>query len=332
MQPDSIRRPAAEIVEIIKQHDNIVVAAHGSPDGDAIGATGAMAFLARKLGKTVAVYNATGIPEYLDWVPLPGPVYAKPALLPFKPGLIIVLDCGDVWRMGKELNAVFPNYPSINIDHHLGNPLFASLANWVDPSMAATGQMVAYIADAAEIPLEGELAECIYLSLVTDTGSFTHGNTTAAVFSLASRLVAGGLNASFIRERLDNQWSLAKTRLWGCLMQQLTLEADGAVALCSVTLEAITTFGAAREDLEGFVEQMRRIKGVRVALLIRQDPGNHCKLSLRSSGNDDVRSVAARFGGGGHLNAAGATVDLDMPTAIQQALAAIREVTLEKLQ
>lgn len=330
MQLDSIKQPAAEIVAILKQYDNIVVAAHGSPDGDAIGATGAMAFLARKLGKTVAVYNATGIPEYLDWVPLPGRMYTKPALLPFKPGLIIILDCGDIWRMGKELNAVFQSYPSINIDHHLGNPLFASLANWVDPSMAATGQMVAYIAEAAGIPLEGELAECIYLSLVTDTGSFTHGNTSAEVFSLAARLVAGGLNASFIRERLDNQWSLAKTRLWGNLMQQLTLEADGAVALCCVTLETITRYGAVREDLEGFSEQMRRIKGVRVALLIRQDPGNRCKLSLRSSGNDNVRSVAARFGGGGHLNAAGATVDLDMSTTIQQALAAIQEITLKE--
>ena len=70
-----------------------------------------------------------------------------------------MLDCGDAWRMGKELLAVFPEYPSVNIDHHLGNPMFASLENWVDPGMAATGQMVAAVADAAGVPLTGELAQ-----------------------------------------------------------------------------------------------------------------------------------------------------------------------------
>ena len=88
-------------------------------DGDAIGATGAMAHLARALGKRFAIYNATGVPDYLQWVPLPGDVITTPGDLPFKPGLVVVLDCGDLWRIGRELSAVFANYPSINIDHHL---------------------------------------------------------------------------------------------------------------------------------------------------------------------------------------------------------------------
>ena len=318
---------AAEMASILQRHDNLVIAAHGSPDGDAIGATGAMAHLARALGKRFAIYNATGVPDYLQWVPLPGDVITTPGDLPFKPGLVVVLDCGDLWRIGRELSAVFANYPSINIDHHLSNPNFASLANWVDPGMAATGQMVAAVADAAGVPLEGDLAACVYLSLVSDTGSFTHGNTSAAVFRLAARLVEAGLNAPAIRERLDNQWSLAKSRLWGRLLQTLTLEHDGKTALCSVTLAEIKAGGAVREDLEGFAEQMRRIKGVRVAALVREDAADRCKLSLRSAGRDDVRAVAARFGGGGHLNAAGATIDMPMSGVVRQTLDAIREVT-----
>lgn len=333
MQHTDQLSPAQTMLAIIREHDNIVVAAHGSPDGDAIGATGAMAYLLKQLGKHVALYNATGIPEYLEWVPLPGRVHTKPSQLPFRPGLIVALDCGDVWRLGRELNAVFADYPSICIDHHLSNPLFASLGNWVDPSMAATGQMVAAVADAAKIPLTGELAQCIYLSLVSDTGSFTHGNTSAAVFELAARLVAGGLDAAAIREKLDNQWSLAKIRLWGKLMQELHIECDGEVALCSVTLDEIASFGAVREDLEGFAEQMRRIKGVRVAVLIRQDPGNRCKLSMRSSGKDDVRTVAAQFGGGGHLNAAGATIDNgNMQEVVRQTLEAVRAISLKPVE
>ena len=156
MQTAHIIQPAEEMAAIIQQFDNIVIVAHGSPDGDAIGATGAMGSLVKALGKRFVLYNATGIPDYLEWVPLPGKLVTKPSAIPFKPGLIIVLDCGDAWRMGKELLAVFPEYPSVNIDHHLGNPMFASLGNWVDPGMAATGQMVAAVADAAGVPLTGE--------------------------------------------------------------------------------------------------------------------------------------------------------------------------------
>lgn len=318
---------AAEMASIIQRHDKILVVAHGSPDGDAIGATGAMAHMVKALGKRFAVYNATGVPEYLTWAPLPGKVYSSVSALPFKPGLIIVLDCGDTWRIGHDLAAVFSDYPSINIDHHLGNPHFASLGNWVDPDMAATGQMVARIADEAGVPLIGDLAVCVYLSLVSDTGSFTHGNTSAAVFSLAARLVAEGLDASAVREKLDNQWSLAKTHLWGHLLQELALEENGQVGICSVSTAEITARGAMREDLEGFAEQMRRIKGVRVAVLLREDAGNRCKLSLRSSGSDDVRSVAAHFGGGGHLNASGATIDMPLDKVRALTLAAIRELT-----
>lgn len=113
-------------------------------------------------------------------------------------------------------------------------------------------------------------------------------------------------------------------------MQELRMECDGEVALCSVTLDEIGSFGAVREDLGGFAEQMRRIKGVRVAILIRQDPGNRCKLSMRSSGNDDVRAVAALFGGGGHLNAAGASIDdNDMQAVIRQTLEAVRTISLK---
>ncbi len=320
----TVMEKAAELAAIIQSHNNIVIVAHGSPDGDAIGATGAMAHLLKTIGKRFIIYNSTGIPEYLHWVPLPSRVITSPAEFPFKPGLIVVLDCGDAWRIGRELSAIFADYPSVNIDHHMSNPHFASLANWVDPHMAATGQMVAAVADAAGVPLSGDLAVCIYLSLVSDTGSFSHGNTSAAVFNLAARLVAEGLDAAAVRKQMDNQWTLAKMRLWGRLFQETSLEHEGKTALCAVQLAEITATGAVREDLEGFAEQMRRVKGVRVAVLVRADTANQCKLSLRSDGQDDVRTVAALFGGGGHLNAAGATINMPMKKVIEQTLEAVR--------
>ena len=321
---------ANALLAVIREHDNILVAAHANPDGDAIGSTGAMGCILKAMGKRFAMYNPSGLPEYLNWVQLPGMIHTSLPLLPFKPGLVISLDCGDVWRMGSDLAAVFGNCPSLCIDHHLGNPQFASLGNWVDPGKAATAQMVAAVADAAGVPLEGILAQCIYLALVTDTGSFTHSNTSAAVFTLAARLLAGGLDAAAIRNKLDNQWSLAKFRLWGRMMGDVRLEHNGQTAICAFDVNTVGSCGAMKEDIEGFCEKMRQIRGVRVAILLRRDPGNICKLSMRSSGNDDVRAVASLFGGGGHLNAAGATFSAEtFDLAIREVLDAVKRLSLK---
>lgn len=320
---------AARIAQLLRDNDQFLVAAHGSPDGDAIGATGAMGHMLQSMGKAFALYNATGFPEQFSWVPLPGRVWQTLHQLPFKPKVVVALDCGDAWRLGNDLSEALPRFKSINIDHHLGTPAYGTLDNWIDPGMAAAGQMVAHLADAAGIPLRGDLAQCLYLSLVADTGSFTHGNTTAAVFSLASRLVAEGLDAAALRDRMDKQWTLPKARLWGSMLQKMRLEKDGAVCLCTVTLDEIGACGASKDDLEGFVEQMRRLRGVRVAMLLREDHPRRCKVSLRSSGSDDVRAVATRFGGGGHINAAGATLAMSLPLALEACLSGLDHLLAE---
>ncbi len=315
---------AKRIMEAVCAADRILVAAHASPDGDAIGSSAGLVWLLRSLGKEAVLFNASGIPDYLKWMPIPGPVVRYLSEMPFKPNLVVSLDCGDAWRLGNELSEALPRYPSINIDHHPGNPAFGSVDNWIDPGMAATGQMVALLADAAGKPLAGELAACLYVSIVTDTGSFSHGNTSADVLLLASRLIRGGLDAACIRDALDNQWSLCKTRLWGQLMQRIRLECGGRVGLCEVSLAELTEAGASKSDLEGFVEQIRRIHGVRVALLAREDSAGRTKISLRSVGNDDVREIAALFGGGGHKNASGATMDMALHKAVEAVLEQLR--------
>lgn len=324
--PSSQASDIQRLVETLRDHDHFLVAAHGSPDGDAIGATGAMGHLLQAMGKSVVLYNANTLPDHLRGVPLSGPLWNTLRHLPFKPKTVVALDSGDVWRLGNDLADVLHRYPTINIDHHRGNPNFGTLANWVDPDMAACGQMVATLADAAGVPLCGELAACVYISLVADTGSFTHGNTSAAVFTLAARLVENGLDAAALRDRMDNTWTQGKARLWGTLLQKLRLEKGGAVCLCTVTLPEIGACGANKEDMEGFVEQMRRLRGVRVAMLLREDHPRRCKVSLRSSGPDDVRAMAGRFGGGGHTNAAGATLDMSLTQAVETCLQAVDSV------
>ncbi len=326
--PIENKQLADELAAHIQRYNNIVITAHSNPDGDALGSCGVIAHILKVLGKRFIIYNTTPIPSYLEWLPLPCKFVTKLANIPFKPELFIVLDCGDVWRLGKELAPIFSSYTSINIDHHVGNTYFGTLANWVEPSVAATGQLTAEIAKAIDIPLTGELAKCLYLSIVTDTGSFTYGNTSPDVLRLAANLIESGLNAPAIREQIDNQWSIDKFKLWGELMQEVVIVEHGQIAYCTVSNNILMLKNATKEDLEGFTEQMRKIKGVRVALLIREDAESFCKISLRSSGTDNVRAVAVEFDGGGHINAAGATVEQDLQTTLDQSIEYINKIIL----
>lgn len=311
--PDSSVSVPAEVLEALQTHDRILIAAHANPDGDAVGASAALGWALRMLGRETLLYNETGFPDYLGWMRLPCPLLRDLSALPGKPGLIVALDSGDAGRLGEELQTLLKEVPVVNIDHHQGNPGYGSAANWVDPAMSATGEMVGHLAEALGLSLEGALAEAVYVALASDTGSFSYGNTRASTLRMAARLLEGGLDIAAVRAKLDNNWSENKLRLWGRLMSEARILDNGKLGVSIVSRALLRECGASREDAEGFVEQLRKIRGVRVALLLREEEREGSimtKVSLRSSGADDVRKVAAQFGGGGHKNAAGATVDL----------------------
>lgn len=318
-----------KILELLQREDRILIAAHTNPDGDAVGACAALGWMLRLMDKNVLLYNSTGFPDYLSWLRLPGPVITKVEDLPCPPALIVALDCGDAARLGDDLQPLLATTPVINIDHHLGNPEFGSAANWVDPTMSATGEMVGHVVEAMHLPLHGALGEALYVALVSDTGSFGYGNTTPECMRLASRLLDSGLNVADVRSKLDNTWSESRMRLWGLLMRDARITENGKLGSVIITKDMLEKMGASKDDTEGFVEQMRRVKGVRVSLLLREVESNGkpaTKISLRSSGPDDVRAVAVQFGGGGHKNAAGATLDLEPEKAINVVLPYVRHV------
>ncbi len=322
----SYEEDVSRIASVLQQYDHILVLAHAHPDADALGSSAAMVYLLRQLGKKVCLFNSSGIPNFLSWVDLPVRCVTSVQDLPFEPELAVVLDCGDLWRVGKEFADNLQSIPSINIDHHVGNPHFGTVDNWVEPKMAATGQMVAYIAKEAGIPLEGALAEYIYLALIGDTGSFSFGNTTAEVFELAAELFRNGLDAVALREKMEKQWTQEKMHLWGHLFSKVEVLLDGKAVFCRVNAEELARYGTTKEDLEGFVDFMRRLRGGRIACLMREEHSQACKISLRSSGDDNVQLIAAQFSGGGHKNASGALVDMPMDKLFIKLIEAMKEM------
>lgn len=324
--PEAWRAPAARMAAALRQMDRVIVAGHVNPDGDALGSVAATGCLLRALGKEFVLYSKSGVPPYLNFLPLPGSMHDSLQRLPFCPAAAVLLDCGEPHRLGDELEKALPPLDSVNIDHHLGSEGMGNRDNWIEPQAAATAQLVAYVAISAGLPLEGPLGQAVALGLVTDTGGFAHGNTSAAVLHLAAHLVDRGCDIALLRQRLENGWSMGRMRLWARLMERMQLFAGGTLAFCAVRLDDLQSCGATKEDLEGFVDQMRRLAGVRAAALLREDaPGIH-KFSLRSFGETDVRAAAAALGGGGHRNAAGGTLRMAAEQAAGTLIKAVSAV------
>ncbi len=311
--------------QLIVSGDNFLVASHENPDGDALGSTAAMGYILEYLGKDYRLYNASGVPEHFSWMQFPRPVlYSLDHLDDFKPDWVITLDCGDPFRIGKELLKFVEKKQIINIDHHIGNPQFG-VFNWVDPGFPAVGEMVAQLADEVGLKLCGNLGEAIYLAIVSDTGNFCYGNTRPETLELAASIVRCGLNPGDFSNKYLNQWTLNRLRLWSEVLSKATIYCDGKVGILCVTQEQLDQTGTSRHDCDGLVEFIRRVKSVRVAAILREDREEYIKISLRSFGDDDVQKIALKFGGGGHRNAAGGVI----AAAIEEAMPILLEAIVE---
>lgn len=313
--PEAWREKTARVAEALHAHDDYLVCAHVRLDGDALSSIAAMGTFLAQRGKRFCLYAPFGVPEYLDFVELPARLHTTLEDLPFRPKVVVALDCGVPGRLGDELEAVFGEHACINVDHHEG-PGMGTLATAVLAESASTTMVLASVFHHAGADFDGALSRLLMLGLVTDTGGFRHANTSPGVLALAAFLEAHGASIHHLRESLEKTWSLQRMQLWGRMSAELQLLCDGRVALCPLSLDTLQACGAASEDTEGYVEHMRELKSVEVACFVREQSPGTCKFSLRSVEHVDVHAVAASFGGGGHRNAAGGTLAMPLDKAL----------------
>ena len=293
--------PLHLIAEAIRAHHHFLITSHTNPDGDAIGSMLAMANILSAIGKGVDIFNESGLPRRFAWIR--GGEAICSSLPDTKPEVIIVLDCGDIHRPGELIQPWLAFLPIINLDHHLGNSLFGTY-NWVDQRMAATGEMVGMLARVFGIPLAGPLGEALYLSLTADTGDFCYNNTRPQTLEMAAEILRQGLLPGPFYERKQATGTLGQLHMRGEVMQKAQLFADGRICIFQFTQELFQRTGTGPEDTEGVVNAGLTVEGVEVSVSLREEK-NHIKFSLRSKGETNVQAMAARFGGGGHRNAAG---------------------------
>ena len=284
----------------IEESNSIVLAAHINPDGDALGSSLSLYPILKKMGKNVKVFNVTKpLPMYLDFLPNFEKVTDK---LPKNYDLLISFDCGSFDRLGIEQRPPF----LINIDHHISNTKYGDI-NIIDPKAASSSQVVYNMLKTNNIEMPQESAVCIYTALVTDTGSFQYESVNEKVFEMAADLVKCGVKPDFVAKMLFQRDRLSRLRLLAKAYDTIELCCEGKVAFVEVTKEMMEITGAIKDDTDTIVNSVRAIATVEVACMLREDDDG-IKISLRSKNFADVSKIAVKYGGGGHIRAAGATI------------------------
>jgi phosphoesterase RecJ-like protein len=305
MRADAIAR----ILRIVCDNETFLITSHARPDGDAIGSALGLMHLIESIGKRATVAFADRIPTMYRC--LPGIERIVPDLPIEMHDVAILLECDSVQRTGFE---AIEAGMLVNIDHHQSGRTFADF-NWIDPTACAVGAMVYQLAVASGEEISPEMASCLYSAILTDTGAFTFACTDASTFGLAEHLLERGADSNAIAQSIYFSHPESKVRILGAALSNL--EVDGEVAWTFVTLDDMERANAIVEDCEGIVNYLISILGVRAAVFLREIPtGDRFRLNLRSKGAVDVAEVAERFGGGGHRNASGCTVDGPLVKAI----------------
>jgi len=312
-------------IAVLRQASDVAVIAHVAPEGDAIGSLLGALLALRAAGKTAHGYLADPLPPNLRQLPGAGELLQQvPIGRPYP--CYLALDTADLARTGGLLQGRPPGAVVVNVDHHPDISRFGAV-NWVDPAASSVGEMVLGLLEAAGFPLPPAAATNLYAAILTDTGSFRHGNASPAALRAAARLVEAGADPAATAEGLFGQRDIREWRLLAEALVTLALSPDGRAAWIEVTADAQARAGAGLEFTEEFIEYPRTLGGVRVALAFKEIGPVEVKVSFRSRGSLDVRAVAARLGGGGHRNAAGCT----LPLALAEAKATVLPLVMRLL-
>jgi bifunctional oligoribonuclease and PAP phosphatase NrnA len=305
------------VLESIAARRRFLLTSHARPDGDAVGSALACAQILRSLGKEADVVLSDGLPYIYRPLPYADQVMQGNSVNGHYEAAII-LECDSLERTRLEgLESKFV----INIDHHYSGKPFGHI-NWIDPEACATAEMIYRLGREAAVPITKEIATCLYTAVMTDTGSFRFSGTTARTFALAEELVRCGADPVQCAQNVYFANPTSKMRLLGAALS--TLHREGSLVWMHITRAQIDYCGAFDEDAEGLVNYAISIAGVQVAAFFREMPDKRYRVSLRSKGEVNVAEVAENFGGGGHHNASGCSLDGPLSVAAERVLAQVR--------
>ena len=293
-----------EICSAIRQRQHFAVTSHARPDGDAIGSQLAMAYALRALGKTVRIVDKDPAPPQFDVFPGVRDMEITPSV-EGDLDAVIVMECGDLSRTGV---TGFERYFVINIDHHPGNKNYGAI-NWFDEGAAACGEMVFDVIEALGVTLTPEIATHLYIAILTDTGGFHFSHITPRTFEICRRCTEAGAQPEAIARAVYDSSTLGRLRQMGAVLHNLELEAGGRLGLAHLSLKLLEDTGSTHEDSDGVINLPLTVKEIQAVAFFKEIAPDDYRISMRSKGAVDVNRVAGTFGGGGHKNAAGCSIN-----------------------
>jgi bifunctional oligoribonuclease and PAP phosphatase NrnA len=314
--------------DILLSNRRFVLSSHVRPDADALGSELGLAAILEALGKEVRIVNPSAIPQTLQFLDPTERIFkigetAKPESV-MDTDVHIVVDTSS-WAQLQEVGHVFRRTPArkVVIDHHASSEDLGAL-EFKDVEAEATGVLILELADALDLTIPPSVAMPLFCAVATDTGWFRFGSTRASTMRVASRLIDLGARPDAIYRQLYEQYSLGRLRLAGIVLSRVTLECDARLAYTWVEAADFSRSGARPVDTEDLVNECLKIAGTQCAFIAVEQLNKSVKISFRSRTGVDVAAVAEEFGGGGHKQAAGATLTGSLSDATQRALTAMR--------
>ena len=323
------RENYAAAKKLVAGAKRILVSGHLSPDGDSLGSMIAMARLLRNAGYeayATADLNALGKPGFLEGVEDLIPVRKLKRQKKFD--LFIAVDCASFERMPPEVRPVAEKLPKICIDHHVTNDGSFADVSIVDPGVSSTGELVWQVAKWNEWKLDRAIAEALWVAIVTDSGRFAYDSTKPGTMRAAGDLLKHGVRTALINDILYGSFSRKAIELKRIAWRSLHVWKNRKVAEVTLTRDDFREVRGTKADAEDIIEIPRSVAKNEIALFFYQIPDRtkETRCSIRTRGEWDATVLAAKFGGGGHVKAAGCTIKASMGSAKRQMRAAVREL------
>ena len=318
-------RPLETVIEAIRAADTIALVSHQNPDGDTMGSALALKNGLDKLGKRTAVFCQDKVPDNISFLKGADEFKRPEDVADERFDLLLCIDVADQERMGRCASLLERCAHTAQIDHHGTNPRYAEV-NCVDDEGPATGLVIHELLERLGVEMDADIATCLYAAISTDTGNYAYASTTPEAFRVTAELLEAGLPLSEINRRLYRQREMPQVLLLERALSTLTFHHGGDITSMILTRQDFIECGALAEHADTLVNYALDILGVRMAVLARETstPGE-VKLSFRAVEPDSISEVASSFGGGGHEQAAGATVHGSIEEWVTRCVAAMAE-------
>jgi phosphoesterase RecJ-like protein len=301
-------REKGTIARLVRKSETFMICGHVRPDADSIGAQLALYRALRQMGRRAEMWMDYKVPANYLFLPGSGDFHS-PALMEGRFDVIFALDTPNPERLGRFGGYVSRMPNVVNIDHHPSNKRWGTY-NWIDERASATAEFIYLLLKELGVKIDNGIATCLYAGIITDTGRFCYDNTTEFTHRVVADLLGCGVSPSEVADRLYAQNKPARIKLLGYVLSTLAYDGDNGLAWVWVRQEMYRKSGAISGETEGFIDYVRDLAGIKVAVLMEeQDDGKTVRISMRSRDKKvDVNRIAALYGGGGHSAAAGAVI------------------------